>query len=51
LVPEMKAQHDSNGVIGHVHRIRQWMNEDATGVVKFWLETLLLDWLNNIKVV
>jgi hypothetical protein len=50
LVPEMKAQHDSNAVIGHVHRIKQWMNEDAAGVVKFWLETLQLDWLNNIKV-
>jgi hypothetical protein len=33
LVPEMMAQHDSNAVIGHVHRIRQWMNEDAAGVV------------------
>lgn len=50
LVPEMKAQHDSNAVIGHVHRTRQWMNEDAAGVVKFWLETLQLDWLDNIKV-
>jgi len=50
LVPEMMAQNDSNAVIGHVHRIRQWMNEDAAGVVKFWLETLQLDWLNNIKV-
>jgi hypothetical protein len=50
LVPEMKAQHDSNAMIGHVHRIRQWMNEDAAGVVKFWLETLQLDWLNKIKV-
>ena len=50
LVPEMKAQHDSNAMIGHVHRIRQWMNEDAAGVVDFWLETLQLDWLNKIKV-
>ena len=50
LVPEMKARHDSNALIGHVHRTRQWMNEDAAGVVKFWLETLQLDWLNNIKV-
>ena len=50
LVPEMKAQHDSNAMIGHVHRIKQWMNEDAAGVVNFWLETLQLDWLDNIKV-
>jgi hypothetical protein len=50
LVPEMKAQHDSNAVIGHVHRIRQWMNEDAAGVVKFWLEALQLERLNSIKI-
>lgn len=47
LVPSLKATRDTEGVMGHVHRIAQWSNDDCAGVVSFWMETLSLDWLDG----
>lgn len=47
LVPAMKAAQDTEGLMGHVHRIAQWSNEDCAGVLSFWMEALSLDWLDS----
>lgn len=46
LVPMLKTLQDSEGLLGHVHRIARWNNEDAIGVLSFWSDALSLDWLN-----
>ncbi|WP_241640283.1 AAA family ATPase [Rosenbergiella epipactidis] len=50
LVPSLKATQDAEGFIGHVHRIAQWINEDCTDVLSFWMEALSLDWLDSNRV-
>ena len=47
LVPALKTTQDAEGLIGHVHRIAQWSNEDCAGVLSFWMEVLSLDWLDG----
>lgn len=47
LVPALKTAQDAEGLMGHVHRIAQWSNEDCAGVLSFWLETLSLDWIDG----
>lgn len=46
LVPVLKAVHDAEGLMGHVHRIAQWSNEDTACVLSFWTDVVSLDWLN-----
>jgi hypothetical protein len=50
LVPALKAKQDSEGLMGHVHRIAQWVNEDCTGTLSFWIEALSLDWLDDNEI-
>jgi len=50
LAPVLKAARDAEGLAGHVHRIAQWSNEDTTGVLSFWKEALLLDWLDGTDI-
>lgn len=50
LMPALKEMHDAVGLTAHVHRIVQWQNEDAAGVLAFWMEALALDWLDDDKI-
>ncbi|HEY6873772.1 MAG TPA: ATP-binding protein [Geobacteraceae bacterium] len=50
LVPALKEMRDAEGMTAHVHRVAQWKNEDAAGVLAFWIETLGLDWLNGDRI-
>ncbi|MGR2855283.1 ATP-binding protein [Erwinia sp. 1181_3] len=47
LIPQLKANRDSEGLASHVHRIAQWKNEDTKGVLSFWMEVLSLDWFDG----
>lgn len=47
LVPDLRSARDSEGMTRHVHRIAQWRNEDAAGVLALWMEALTLDWLDG----
>lgn len=49
LVPVLKDTQDVEGLTAHVHRVTLWKNEDADGVLKFWLEALSLDGLDSNK--
>lgn len=51
LVPALKVARDPEGLIGHVHRVAQWSNEDSASVLAFWMEVLSLDWLDGNSVV
>ncbi len=46
LVPVLKEAQDAEGLTAHVHRVSQWKNEDAAGVLSFWVDALDLDWLD-----
>ncbi len=50
LVPALKEMHDAEGLTAHVHRVTQWKNEDAAGVLRFWVEALALDWLDGDRI-
>ncbi len=50
LVPTLKGMQDAEGVMIHIHRVEQWKNEDAAGVLAFWMETLEMDWLDTDKI-
>ncbi len=50
LVPALKEMRDAEGMTAHVHRVAQWKNEDAAGVLAFWMETLALDWLDGNRI-
>lgn len=50
LVPALKEMRDAEGMTAHVHRVAQWKNEDAAGVLAFWIETLELDWLDGNRI-
>jgi len=47
LVPVLKDARDAEGLIAHTHRVSQWKNEDAAGVLAFWTEVLSLDWVDG----
>jgi hypothetical protein len=46
LVPSLKNLRDAEGMTRHVYRIGQWANEDTSGVLGLWMESLTLDWLD-----
>lgn len=50
LVPALKETRDAEGLAAHVHRVGQWKNEDAAGVLAFWMEALSLDWLDGNRI-
>jgi hypothetical protein len=50
LIPVLIDSQDTNGLTAHVHRVLQWKNEDATGVLQFWTKSLLLDWFDGKKI-
>lgn len=50
LVPALKEMHDADGLTKHVHRVAQWVNEDAAGVLAFWMDAIDLDWLEGNRI-
>lgn len=50
LVPLLKEARDAEGLTTHVHRVSQWLNEDAAGVVAFCIEILQLDWMDGKQI-
>ena len=50
LVPILKEIRDVDGMTAHVHQVTHWQNEDASGVIKFWLDALELDWLDGNRI-
>ncbi|WKT61912.1 ATP-binding protein [Microbulbifer thermotolerans] len=50
LVPALKEMRDAEGLITHVHRIAQWANEDAAGILAFWMDVIALDWLDGNRI-
>lgn len=49
LVPVLRDTRDADGLTMHVHRISQWKNDDAAGVLAFWTEVLALDGVNKVQ--
>lgn len=43
LIPSLKDARDFDGLAMHVHRVSQWKNDDASGVLKFWVEMMEMD--------
>ncbi|MDH5640589.1 MAG: ATP-binding protein, partial [Nitrospira sp.] len=46
LVPMLKETRDAEGLTAHVHLVAQWKNDDAAGVLRFWMDALALNWLD-----
>lgn len=47
LVPALIEMKDVDGLNAHIRRVQAWVNEDAQGVVDFWMNALDLDWLDS----
>lgn len=50
LLPKIKEARDADGMTMHVHRVSQWINDDADGVLALWLEILSFDWVDKEKI-
>lgn len=50
LVPVLKDIRDVEGLTTHVHRVSQWKNDDAAGVLAFWAEMLALEGLDKKQI-
>ncbi|MDP3607616.1 MAG: AAA family ATPase [Methylophilus sp.] len=50
LVPVLKVNQDEDGLTAHVYKVAQWKNDDANGVLAFWMESLATSWLNSEKI-
>lgn len=51
LVPVLKDARDVDGLTMHVHRVSQWKNDDAAGVIAFWVEVLTMDGVDKAQFV
>lgn len=51
LVPMLKDLRDADGLTAHVHRVSQWKNDDAKGVVAFWIEVLTTEGVDKTQFV
>ncbi|VTY38324.1 ATPase family associated with various cellular activities (AAA) [Xylophilus ampelinus] len=51
LVPLLKDLRDVEGLAAHVHRVSQWKNDDAAGVVAFWIEVLTTEGVDKAQFV
>lgn len=49
LVPALRDARDVEGLTMHVHRVSQWKNDDAAGVLGFWVEVLELDGVDKTQ--
>ena len=50
LVPLLKDARDPEGLTMHVHRVSQWKNDDAAGVLAFLAEVLTFDWIDKAQI-
>ena len=50
LVPVLRDARDVEGLTIHVHRVSQWKNDDAAGVLAFWAEVLALDGVDKKQI-
>lgn len=50
LVPVLRAEQNADEFAGHAHHIAQWKNDDAVGVLSFWLGALALDWFDSKRI-
>ena len=51
LVPMLKDLRDVDGLTAHVHRVSQWKNDDAVGVVAYWVEVLTMEGVDKAQFV
>lgn len=51
LVPVLKDARDVDGLTMHVHRVSQWKNDDAAGVIAFWVDVLTMDGVDKTQFV
>jgi len=50
LLPVLKEVRDYEGLTTHVHRVSQWKNDDAGGVLSFWSDVLAFDWIDKTQI-
>lgn len=51
LLPVLKDTRDVDGLTKHVYRVSQWKNDDAAGVIAFWIEVLSMEGVNKAQFV
>jgi hypothetical protein len=51
LVPVLKESRDAERLTSHAYRVSQWINDDTAGVLAFWNEILLLEWMDGKQIV
>ena len=50
LVPVLKDARDAEGLTMHVHRVSQWKNDGAVGVLTFWTDVLAMDGVDKQQI-
>ena len=50
LVPVLRDIQDVEGLTMHLHRVSQWKNDDASGVIAFWAEVLAMDGVDKKQI-
>ena len=50
LVPVLKEARDADGLTTHVHRIAQWKDKDAAGVLAFWTNIFSLTYVDGKQI-
>ncbi|KOC29098.1 hypothetical protein GL58_23660 [Comamonas testosteroni] len=51
LVPMLKESREVDGLTTHVHKVSQWKNDDAAGVIAFWVEVLGTEGVDKAQLV
>lgn len=47
LVPSLIDIRDIDGITAHAHRVAQWKNDDARGVLTYWCDIFEFDWIDH----
>lgn len=50
FIPVLKYTQDADGLMGHVHLIARWCNDDTSVVLSFWSEVLMLSWIDSSQI-
>lgn len=50
LIPALKDARDAESLLAHANRISFWKKEDSSGVLGYWHELLLLDWIDASQI-
>lgn len=50
LVPMLKVMNDADGLMVHINLVERWKNEDAAGVIDFWLDMFDLTCLDKHRI-